>query len=150
MRTVALAVFLECALACVGLPLAWGQRADASGAESKLIALEHLSKMQAWKAKDLKTLDTLLDREFIFVDPEGKLESKSELLAFVKATGSLQYTADSMVVKLHNGTAIVTGLYQIKGVTHGKPFLYKGRFVDTWLLQSGQWIAVSSLSIPSQ
>jgi hypothetical protein len=125
------------------------QEADAD-VKSKIIALERLSKMQAYPAKDVKTLDRLLDRDFLSVNLEGRLETKADLLLFVQSADSLQYQIDEMVVRVHEETAVVTGLYQLKGWVHGLPILQRGRFVDTWLLKDGQWAAIASLSTPAK
>jgi hypothetical protein len=46
-------------------------------------------------------------------------------------------------VHLHGNTAIVTGIFQIKGVDHGKPFAQRERFVDTLLYKDGQWVSIA-------
>jgi predicted lipid-binding transport protein (Tim44 family) len=145
MRTAILAVLL----AFAAMPGIRAQEADAD-VKSKIIALERLSKMQAYPAKDVKTLDRLLDRDFLSVNLEGRLETKADLLLFVQSADSLQYQIDEMVVRVHEETAVVTGLYQLKGWVHGLPILQRGRFVDTWLLKDGQWAAIASLSTPAK
>jgi hypothetical protein len=84
------------------------------------------------------------------VNLEGRLETKADLLLFVQSADSLQYQIDEMVVRVHEETAVVTGLYQLKGWVHGLPILQRGRFVDTWLLKDGQWAAIASLSTPAK
>jgi ketosteroid isomerase-like protein len=85
----------------------------------------------------------------VYVDPEGKVLTKAEVLMHIETTDSLQFTAEAMTVKLHGKTAIVTGLYRMKGMEHGKPFVRRGRFVDTWLDKNGQWTAIASLLTPA-
>src|SRR5438093_2981312 len=120
----------------LSLPLGFAQGRK-SEVESKIIALERIAKLQACEAKDLKTLDVMLDHEFSYVDAEGKLGNKTEFLAFVQAANSLQFVLEDMVVRLHGDTAIVTGLYRMKSVQRGDPTLREGRFVDTWLIRHG-------------
>jgi ketosteroid isomerase-like protein len=131
----------------LSLPLGFAQGRE-SDVESKIIALERIAKVQAYETKDLKTLDVMLDDEFSYVDAEGKLGNKTEFLAFVQATNSLQFVLEDMVVRLHGDTAIVTGLYRMKSVQGGNPILREGRFVDTWLNKNGHWVAIASLSTP--
>jgi uncharacterized protein DUF4440 len=95
------------------------QETHDSDAESKIMALERIAKLQAHENKDLKTLDTVLDEGFVHVDPEGRLLTKPEVLAYVQAVDSLQYIVEAMIVKLHEDTAVVTGLYRMKGVERG-------------------------------
>ena len=134
-------------LVCLGTSLGYGQQDDPD-AESKIIALERIAKLQAFEAKDLKTLDAQLDDAFVYVDSEGKLRNKAEILAYVQAANSLRFIVEAMVVRMHGDTAIVTGLYRMKAVEQGKPFDRQGRFVDTWLYKNGRWIAIASLLTP--
>jgi len=145
MKTLALLAIL----ACLGMPTSYAQATDDADAESRLMALERIAKLQAYEAKDLKTLDAILDDSFVQVDPEGRLLAKAEVLEYVREVGSLQYIVEAMIVKLHGNTAVVTGLYRMKGVERGKPFARKGRFVDTWLFKNGRWVAIAGLSTPS-
>lgn len=136
-------------LMCLGSAMAAAQAADDPGVASNLIALERVGKMQAWQNKDVTALGAVLDDAFVYVDPEGKVLTKAEVLRQIKTTDSLQFTAQAITVKLHGKTAIVTGLYRMKGMEHGKPFVRRGRFVDTWLDKNGQWIAIASLLTPA-
>jgi len=43
-----------------------------------------------------------------------------------------QETTESMTAHMFGGTVIVTGIYVTKGVEKGKPYVRRGRFVDTW------------------
>jgi len=131
-----------------GVQAASAQEASDSDVKTKIIALERVAKLQASADKDLKTLDELLDADFFYVDPSGKLQTKAQLMAFVRMADSLQFLTDAMVVQLHRDTAIVTGIYQIKGVVRGRPYLSRGRFLDTWLRKGGRWVAIASLATP--
>ena len=124
---------------------AHGQEADA---ESKIIALERVAKLQACESKDLKTLDTMLDDSFAYVDAEGRLQNKAEVLALIQTATPMKFGVDDMVVRLHGDTAIVTGLYVTKKLQLGDPFVRQGRFVDTWLYKNGHWVAIASLLTP--
>jgi ketosteroid isomerase-like protein len=126
---------------------AYGQRATDSEAASKIIALEHVWN-QAAEVKDPKALDTLLDDAFVYVDPDGNLLTKAEVLSDLQALRRLQVLSESMVVHLHGDTAVVTGIYQTKGVDRGKPFVRRDRFVDTWHYKNGVWMSIASLATP--
>jgi hypothetical protein len=145
MRTLTLLALV----ACLGMPMSYAQATADADAESRLMALERIAKLQAYETKDLKTLDAILDESFVQVDPEGRLLAKAEVLAYVQAADSLQYIVEAMIVKLHGNTAVVTGLYRMKGVERGKAFARKGRFVDTWLFKNRRWVAIAGLTTPS-
>lgn len=126
------------------------QQADDPDIKSRIIALEHLSRVQAWKSKDVKTLDKLLDGNFLYVNAEGKLQTKPEFLASVQSVDIVDYRADSITVRTHSDTAIATGIYQIRELVRGKVSVQRARFVDTWLLKGSQWLVIASLSTPTE
>ena len=120
-----------------------------SAVESKLMAMEQIAKVQSSRSKDFKALDVILDEAFQGVDSDGRVLEKKDALARLRATDLLELVRNSMSVRIHGDTAIVTGLYRITGVQRGKPFVRTYRFVDTWQERSGRWVAISSLSTPS-
>ena len=70
------------------------------------------------------------------------------MLEDVQTSGELQILSEAMAVHLHGETAIVTGIYGTKGVDHGKPFVRRDRFVDTWRYKNGVWTSIASLATP--
>lgn len=131
--------------------LSWQVHAQETDREtaSKIVALERVGKFQACQNKDLKTLDSMLDEDFVSVDEEGMLMTKAQMLIFVQAANFLKYLPEEMAVKLHGDTAIVTGVYQVKGAVKGRPFEKHVRFIDTWIRKTGGWVSIASLSTPA-
>jgi ketosteroid isomerase-like protein len=113
-----------------------------SDAAAKITAMEHLW-AQAYINKDSKALEKILDDAFVNVDTDGKTQTKAEVLAEVKTSSALQFLTESMVVHLHGDTAIVTGIFVIKGMDHGKPYSQRDRFLDTWIRKNGQWVTMA-------
>jgi ketosteroid isomerase-like protein len=142
MRTLSVMILLACAGTSPGFA-----QADLD-AESKIVAMEHVWG-QAFTAKDPKALDRILDAAFVCVGSDGKMLTKSEILADVKGSTALQILTEPMVVHLHGDTAIVTGAFRTRGVERGKSFARRERFVDTWLRKNGQWVSVTSLVTPA-
>jgi hypothetical protein len=139
MRTRVLALAVVC-LASLG---GWSQDIPGSDAASRVIALEN-AWSRAAEVKDLKALDTLLENGFVYVDLDGRLMTKADVLADVKASKVQQAVTDGMTAHLYGNVAIVTGKVTMRGVENGKPFLRHGRFTDTWLYRSGAWACVAS------
>ena len=129
-----------------GIAACPGQDGDRDTA-SKLMALERAS-LQACEAKDLNTLDAILDEAFVLVDADGSLQTKSTFLIFVQSADSLKYLTDDMFVRVHGNTAIVTGIVQSKAIIRGKSSLQRARFVDTWLFREGRWVTIGTLFTP--
>ena len=116
---------------------------------SKILALENAWN-RASENKDIRGLDNLLDENFLFVDLNGQLMNKAEVLKDVQDSDVHQVVTQSMIVRLHGNTAIVTGLFQMKAVVRGKRVLQRGRFIDTWLRKDERWVAIGSLTTPVQ
>ena len=133
---------------CTAGALCAQQRSD-SDATSKILALENAWN-RASESKDIRGLDNLLDERFLYVDLNGRLMNKAEVLKDVQDSSVHQVVTLSVVVRLHGDAAIVTGRFQMKAIEHGKTLLQKGRFVDTWLLKDGRWVAIGSLTTPTQ
>jgi ketosteroid isomerase-like protein len=130
-------------LASVGTSAGYAQDAD-SDVEAKILATEHMWG-QAYVSKDPKALDRILDDAFVNVDSDGILQTKAEVVAEVRTSTVVQFLTESMVVHLHGNTAIVTGIFQLKGVDRGKPYAQRERFVDTWFYKNGQWVSIAGL-----
>lgn len=141
---------LVLALAILGPVANHAQVANEPGVESKLMALEQIEKIQAPRSQDVKALDAMLDDAFTSVDMTGKVLDKTATLAQVRTADSIEFVPNSLAVRLHRDTAIVTGLYWLRGKQQGNPLVRYGRFVDTWLYKSGRWVAIASVSTPSE
>ena len=131
-------------MVCAATLSAYAQGTSDSDATAKIIAMEHMWS-QAYVLKDPKALERILDDSFVNVESDGKLLTKAEVMAEVRTSTILQVLTESMVVNLHGDTAIVSGIFLMKGVEHGKPFAQRERFVDTWLCKNGQWVTIAGL-----
>src|SRR5580698_7797418 len=107
-------------LASVVTSAGYAQDAD-SDVEAKILATEHMWG-QAYVSKDPKALERILDDAFVNVDSDGILQTKAEVVAEVNTSTAVQFLTESMVVHLHGNAAIVTGVFEIKGVDRGKPY----------------------------
>jgi hypothetical protein len=94
---------------------------------------------QAAERKDTKALDAILDNSMVYVDDHGILRTKAEFLAWIRSADShpQQEVTESMTAHMFGSTVVVTGIYVAKGVKNGKPYMRRGRFVDTWAFQEG-------------
>lgn len=136
-------LMLVALLASVGTSAGYAQDAD-SDVEAKILATQHMWG-QAYVSKDPKALERILDDAFVNVDSDGILQTKTEVVAEVRTSTVVQFLTESMVVHLHGNTALVTGIFQLKGVDRGKPYAQRERFVDTWFHKNGQWVSIAGL-----
>jgi ketosteroid isomerase-like protein len=116
-------------------------------AESKVLALERLWG-EAAQFRDIRALESIFDDSMIYVHIDGRLMTKSEVLADTKAVGAVQIVVDSSVARVHGNVVIVTGVLHLKGIEAGKPYLRSGRYLDTWLSRGSSWTCVSSMTTP--
>ncbi len=107
---------------------------------------------QAYKAKDTRALDAILDNEIVLINDDGSTQSKAEFLASVKSSNNnsqeQQVSPESMSVHVFGNTAIATGVFRAKGVEGGKSYVRRERFVDTWMYKNGNWVCVATNATP--
>jgi ketosteroid isomerase-like protein len=116
----------------------------------KILALEK-KWTEAYKARDISILASLLAEDFVITVEDGSTYGK---------TGYISHSADSSVrvevaelselrVRLHGNTAVVTGTYHETGTSKGKPYEYRDRLTDVWMKINGRWQVVAShYSVP--
>ncbi len=121
-----------------------GQNAT-SDAGGRVLAFE-----TAWghaiEAKDTKALDMLLASTFVGVEIDGSMSNKSEFLAGIKAPDyqPSQAVNEQINVQVYGNAAVVVGIFRVKGMEKGKPYVHRERFIDTWIKQSQTWQCVAS------
>jgi len=140
------------ALAIFAFSAGFAQNA-ASDEGGRVLGLEN-----AWnhaiEAKDTKALDMLLASTFVAVEIDGSISSKSEFLASIKDPEykPSQAVNEQVNVQVYGDAAIVVGIFRIKGIEKGKPYMHRERFTDTWIKHDQTWQCVASQStlIPSK
>ncbi|HEY6128137.1 MAG TPA: nuclear transport factor 2 family protein [Candidatus Acidoferrum sp.] len=125
-----------------------GSAQNSAGDEAgRVLGLEN-----AWnhaiEAKDTKALDMLLANTFTAVEIDGSLSSKGEFLASIKAPEyqPSQAVNEQIKVQMYGDAAVVVGIFRIKGIEKGKPYVHRERFTDTWVKRDQTWQCVASQS----
>ena len=117
------------------------------GVDKTLMDLEH-QWVKAALASNGEALAPLLAADFVSVQSDGTMESKSEYVA--KTTKSKWQVSEvsDMKVRVHGNSAVVTGVWTGKGTDGtGKTVDAKERFADTWVkMPDGKWQCVASAS----
>ncbi len=90
---------------------------------------------------DLETIDRLLHPDYLILQPDGRFETKADVLASYGSGERHWDTAevDQLKVRLYGSAAIVTGRWQATGLNSGNPFDYGAHFISTWLYEDGRW-----------
>jgi ketosteroid isomerase-like protein len=128
---------------CLGLCSNYGHTQDAG--ESKVLALERLWGAAA-QMRDIKALESIFDDSMVYVDVDGKLMTKAQVLADTKALSPVDIVVQSSSARSYGNVVIVTGVMQLKGVEGGKSYLRYGRFLDTWVEKGDHWLCLSSMT----
>lgn len=129
----------------VAMGSSWASAQDE--AQARILALE-----TAWnhavQQRDGNAVEPLLGNELIYIDYDGTVMDKPHYMASVKSSAlhAEQVTNESMKVQVYGASAVVVGVYRERGTKHGKPYLHRERFVDTWLNRGGAWVCVASQS----
>jgi len=131
----------------LGVAIALAQQGAISDEGGRVLALE-----KAWdhalEEKDAKALDMLLANTMIAVDIDGSIQTRSEFLASIKAPDyqPSQAVTEQSAVQVYGDAAVVVGIFRIKGMDKGKPYVHRERFVDTWIKVRGAWQCVATTS----
>ena len=130
--------------------VAWSQMQHGSdGIEKTIVALEN-QWLQAAKTRNPDLVGANYDDRLVDTDSSGKLVSKAEGLAELKATKLTSAEYENVQVTVFGDTAIATGGFKSKGTdSKGRAFDVHERWTDTWVkFPSGKWLCVASHSTP--
>ena len=111
----------------------------------RVLALE-----TAWghaiELKDTKALDQMLGSGFVAIEIDGTISNKAEFLASIKDPSyqPSQAVNEQINVQVYGNAAVVNGIFRVKGVEKGKPYVHRERFIDTWIKQDQAWQCVAS------
>ena len=96
--------------------------------------------------KDTKALEQMLGSSFIAVEIDGTMPNKAEFLAGIKDPSyqPSQAINEQINVQVYGNAAVVTGIFRVKGIEKGKPYIHRERFIDTWIKQNQSWQCVTS------
>ena len=125
------------------LAVAWQQSVSDDG--GWVLGLEKAWN-QALEEKNPKALDMILADTFVSIDIDGSVSNKSEFLASIKSPDyhASQAVTEESNVKVYGDAAVVVGVFRVKGLEKGKPYVHRERFVDTWIKSNGKWQCVAT------
>jgi ketosteroid isomerase-like protein len=134
-------------LLAVGFVLA--QQTTNSDDTGRILALE-----TAWnhaiEAKDAKAIDMLLADTMVALDSDGSFTHKKEYLDGIRSADfqPSQAINEENKVHLYGDSAVVVGVFRIRGFEKGKPYTHRERTVDTWVKINGTWKCVAAVAVP--
>jgi ketosteroid isomerase-like protein len=128
---------------------AQAQTGEDNAARLKITALE-ARWYEAFKTKDTKAIDSILDERVLLVNSDGSMQTKGEFLAALKymfsrpASEQQNTSQESLNVKVFGTTAVAIGVMWVEGIEHGKPNRHRERFLDTWKYRDGSWLIIGT------
>jgi ketosteroid isomerase-like protein len=139
---------LACALSVWPAPVKAQQATDAATVR----ALE-LKWAEAYKLRRFDLLSSYLDDDCVSTFEDGSVFGKLGVISYIARPSVHVEVAEmsDLKVRIHGGTAVVTGAYHEQGDTDGKRYDYHDRFTDVWMKVRGNWKLIAShYSIPAQ
>jgi ketosteroid isomerase-like protein len=146
--TCLLAIFIFAITGCVQT-----QTTDGDAAKRTITSLE-ARWYEAFKAKDTKAIDSILDERVLLVNGDGSMQTKGEFLAALKSMFSQPVaeqqhtTQESLDIKVFGTAAVAIGVMWVEGVVHGKANRHRERFLDTWKYKNGTWLIIGTEATP--
>lgn len=99
------------------------------------------ARARALRSGDGKALSELMDAEYVHVDSNGRLRTKTEFLSAI-ASGHVivkRLQLDSTDIRLLGSCAVVTGQFTIETVLDGQTSFLVARYIRVWTNIGGRW-----------
>lgn len=124
---------------------------DKDKSEAATIRALEMKWTESYKQRSIDILSALLAEDFVITIEDGSVFSKAGYISHSADASTHVQVAElsDLKVRMHGGTAIVTGAYHEKGESNGKPYEYHDRLTDVWMKTGGKWQVVAShYSVP--
>jgi ketosteroid isomerase-like protein len=122
-----------------------------AGAEADSPAEEQIRElMRRWDEalvkKDVKFIGSILANDFTCIDVSGRIQNKSQLLAFIGSSDlKIELSeSSSFVVRIYGDTAVAIAEGRIRGSYKSEGFESRYRYTDVWVKREGHWKAAAT------
>jgi ketosteroid isomerase-like protein len=132
----------------LGVAITLAQQSGLSEEAGRVLALE-----TAWnhaiEAKDTKAIDMLLADDMVALDSDGAFSNKTEYLAGIAGAAfqPSQAVNEQNTAHVYGDTVVAVGVFRIKGIEKGKPYVHRERTIDTWVKINGTWKCVAAVAV---
>lgn len=143
-----LTVLLLIAGVCVS-PIAAQETKSRSAAEEEVRQLER-EWLDAYEQYNAEAMDRIVADDFVITFPNGKLQTKPQLMAMIKrprregAPAKRFYTEGVELRVYGDDTAILRGRVIEESQQDGKPVKEESRYTDVYVKTNGRWQVVAS------
>ncbi len=103
----------------------------------------------AIESKDTKAIDMLLAEDMVALDSDGAFSNKKEYLAGIAGAAfqPSQAVNEQNTAHVYGDTIVAVGVFRIKGMEKGKPYVHRERTIDTWVKINGTWKCVAAVAV---
>jgi len=136
------------ALLLLGVAITLAQQSRLSDESGRVLALE-----TAWnhaiESKDTKAIDMLLAEDMVALASDGAFSNKKEYLAGIAGAAfqPSQAVNEQNTAHVYGDTIVAVGVFRIKGMEKGKPYVHRERTIDTWVKINGTWKCVAAVAV---
>ena len=105
---------------------------------------------RALKTKDRQVLDTIVARNFTFIEPDGTVKNGDEYLADRSSdiADIESFELVDLKVSVFENCALTSGVSKITERRQGKRYRFSLRWKELWLKDNGSWRVVASQATP--
>jgi ketosteroid isomerase-like protein len=105
---------------------------------------------RALKTKDRQVLDTIVARNFTFIEPDGTVKNRDEYLADRSSdiADIESFELVDLKVSVFENCALTSGVSKITERRQGKRYRFSLRWKELWLKDNGSWRVVASQATP--
>ena len=134
-------------LASVWTVAAFASQPPAVSVEEELIALER-GWNEAFYARDVEFLDSILADDFIVTYDDGGLGDKARELELAATFNQrvISATQEDFTVQVYDDAAVVWFTLRVVGIRRGQEAEISLRYTDVWVMRDGRWQCVASQS----
>ena len=105
---------------------------------------------RALKTKDRQLLETIVARNFTFIEPDGTVKNRNEYLADRSSdiADIESFELADLKVSVFENCALTSGVSKITERRQGKRYRFSLRWKELWLKDDGNWQVVASQATP--
>jgi hypothetical protein len=91
-------------------------------------------------------LDSVTAPEWTNTGSNGRMRTKPDVLDSIRSGGVKLDSVElsELKARVYGDAAVVTGIFDERGASGGKPFRERGRFTDTFIRRNGKWLCVAT------
>jgi ketosteroid isomerase-like protein len=140
-------------LSIAASPLALNQKADKKASDA--VVRESIVRLnrewnEALVRRDVASLDRVLNDDFVFTGPTGRLQDKTQYIKSIQSSDRSFASFDTvnLEMRIYGHATVVTGRAVAKILYKNEERINHYRYTDVWIKRQTQWRAVARQATP--